>query len=113
MTVLGNIFGMVEAVSVSPATQRPRRVPRAIEKYLSNPGYARNLQANPQVRVKVGRRWYNGTATFLPDDDGWRRREEIDERNGLMGKVDGKIFRASATNPVTVRVDLGRTSAAE
>ena len=70
-------------------------------------GYARNVQANPKVRVKVGRRWYSGIATFLPDDDGWNRREEIDRRNGLMGKFDGKIFRASATTPVTIRIDLG------
>jgi deazaflavin-dependent oxidoreductase (nitroreductase family) len=69
-------------------------------------GYARNLQANPQVRVKVGRRWYSGSATFLPEDDGWKRREEIDDRNGLMGRLDGKIFRASATEPVTIRIDL-------
>jgi deazaflavin-dependent oxidoreductase (nitroreductase family) len=156
---------MVETVAVPPGSRRPRRVQRAIEKYVSNPGmrlalragiaprtfallettgnktgwrrltpvgngldgdtfwlvselglksgYARNLQANPQVRVKVGRRWYRGTATVLPDDDGWMRREEIDQRNGLMGRVDGKIFRASATNPVTFRIDLDRTSAAQ
>lgn len=153
---------MVETVAGSPA-QQSRRVQRAIEKYVSNPGmrlalragvaprtfallettgnktgrrrltpvgngldgdtfwlvselglrsgYARNLQANPQVRVKVGRRWYAGIATFLADDDGWKRREEIDRRNGLMGKLDGKIFRASATNPVTIRIDLGRMPA--
>jgi deazaflavin-dependent oxidoreductase (nitroreductase family) len=69
-------------------------------------GYARNLQAKPQVRVRIGRRWYRGIATVLPDDDGWKRREEIDRRNGLMGRLDGKIFRASATSPVTIRIDL-------
>lgn len=73
-------------------------------------GYARNLQAHPQVRVKIRRRWYAGVATFLADDDGWKRREEIDGRNGLMGKLDGKIFRASATNPVTIRIDLARAA---
>lgn len=72
-------------------------------------GYARNVKANPEVRVKVGRRWYGGTATFLPEDDAWKRREEIDQRNGLMGKFDGKIFRASATEPMTIRIDLSRT----
>jgi deazaflavin-dependent oxidoreductase (nitroreductase family) len=156
---------MVEAVSARPASQRPRRVQRTIEKYVSNPGmrlalragvaprtfallettgnktgrrrltpvgngltgdtfwlvselgltsgYARNLQANPHVRVKVGRRWFSGTATIVPDDDGWRRREEIDQRNGLMGKVDGKIFRASATSPVTIRIDLNMPATAQ
>ena len=72
-------------------------------------GYARNLQANPNVRVKVGRRWLAGVAVAVPDDDGWARREQIDARNGRMGRLDGKIFRASATNPVTIRIDLQRT----
>src|SRR3954453_19207646 len=31
--------------------------------------YVRNLQADPRVRVKVGRRWLSGTAHVLPDDD--------------------------------------------
>lgn len=69
-------------------------------------GYARNLQANPRVRVKVGLRWFDGVASVVPDDDGWARREEIDRRNGLMGRFDGKIFRASAIDPVTIRIDL-------
>jgi deazaflavin-dependent oxidoreductase (nitroreductase family) len=71
-------------------------------------GYVRNIRANPNVRVKVGRRWFAGLATVLPDDDGWARREEIDRRNGLMGRLDGRIFRASATTPVTIRIDLTR-----
>jgi len=68
--------------------------------------YVRNLLAEPRVRVKVGRRWFTGTATVVSDDDGWARREDIDRRNGLMGRLDGKIFRASATDPVTIRIDL-------
>jgi deazaflavin-dependent oxidoreductase (nitroreductase family) len=69
-------------------------------------GYVKNLLANPQVRVKVGFRWRSGTATVVPDDDGLARREEIDRRNGRLGTLDGKIFRASATDPVTIRIDL-------
>jgi deazaflavin-dependent oxidoreductase (nitroreductase family) len=34
----------------------------------SQADYVRNLQANPNVRVKVGRRWRSGTAVPLPDD---------------------------------------------
>lgn len=68
--------------------------------------YVRNLQSEPHVRVKVGRRWLAGVATVVADDDAWARRAEIDRRNGLMGTFDGKIFRASATEPVTIRIDL-------
>lgn len=69
-------------------------------------GYARNLQVNPRVRVKVGRRWIAGRATVVEDDDAWARREQIDARNGVLGRLDGTIFRASATTPVTIRIDL-------
>ena len=31
--------------------------------------YVKNLQKQPRVRVKVGRRWYEGRAQLLPDDD--------------------------------------------
>jgi deazaflavin-dependent oxidoreductase (nitroreductase family) len=68
--------------------------------------YVKNLQADPLVRVKVKRAWYSGAATLMPDDDGWARRKSIDEANGLSGKIDGMIFRASATTPLTIRVDL-------
>ncbi len=68
--------------------------------------YVRNLLADPKVRVKVGRRWYDGTATVLPDDDALARRRLLDRRNGLVGRADGVFFRASASEPVTIRVDL-------
>jgi deazaflavin-dependent oxidoreductase (nitroreductase family) len=70
--------------------------------------YVRNLVADSAVRVKVRRRWYVGTATVLEDDDAFTRRRRIDAGNGLLGRVDGAIFRASATNPVTVRIDIRR-----
>src|SRR3954468_24170769 len=30
--------------------------------------YVKNIEANPRVRVRVGRTWFAGTATVLPDD---------------------------------------------
>jgi deazaflavin-dependent oxidoreductase (nitroreductase family) len=71
--------------------------------------YVRNLLAKPQVRVKVGRRWYKGTATCLPDDDAWQRRTHLDRRNGLSGRLNGKFFQASASEPLTIRIDLERS----
>ena len=70
-------------------------------------GYVRNLLADPTVRVKVGRRWRTGRATPLPDDDGMARRHVIDRANGILGRLDGAIFKASAIrSPLTIRVDL-------
>ena len=68
--------------------------------------YVRNLVANPSVRVKVGRRWRSGIATLVEEDDGLARRRHLDRANGVVGRMDGAIFRASVSNAVTVRIDL-------
>ena len=69
--------------------------------------YVRNLVADPRVRVKIGRRWYAGRAAAEADDDGMARRERIDQRNGVVGRFDGAIFRSSVSGtPLTIRVDL-------
>ena len=62
--------------------------------------YVRNLEANPRVRVKVGRRWRNGSARVLPDDD-WRERQRR-----LPNKLNSAMVRVMSSDPVTVRVDL-------
>ncbi len=62
--------------------------------------YVRNLEADPHVRVKIGRRWRVGTATLLPGDD---PRARLD----LMGRrVNAAMVRAMGTDLLTVRVDL-------
>ncbi|MGC2655388.1 MAG: nitroreductase/quinone reductase family protein [Mycobacterium sp.] len=61
--------------------------------------YIKNLIANPNARVKVGRRWYSGTATVADNDDAFARRRRIDKSNGVIGLADGVIFRASAQCP--------------
>lgn len=68
--------------------------------------YVQNMRANPRVRVKIRRRWRSGTAAVVPNDDGMSRRRRLDQNNGLVGRVDGRIFRASATDVCTVRIDL-------
>ena len=68
--------------------------------------YVKNLMADPKVRVKVGRRWYEGTATVLTDDYAFARHRLLDRQNGLVGQADGVFFGASASEPVTIRVDL-------
>lgn len=68
--------------------------------------YVQNLLANPRVRVKVGRRWWTGSATLLPGDDGHQRRRILDRSNGIIGRLDGLIFRAAATDVCTIRIDL-------
>jgi deazaflavin-dependent oxidoreductase (nitroreductase family) len=63
-------------------------------------GYVRNVEANPRVRVKVGRSWRSGTARPMPDDDPRARQRAIpNKRNSAM-------VRAMGSDLLTVRVDL-------
>jgi deazaflavin-dependent oxidoreductase (nitroreductase family) len=62
--------------------------------------YVRNLEADPRVRVKIGRRWRSGTATVLPDDDPQARLDRLGRR------VNGAMVRAMGTDLLTIRVDL-------
>jgi deazaflavin-dependent oxidoreductase (nitroreductase family) len=68
--------------------------------------YVKNLMAQPRVRVLLRRQWRAGKATCLPADDTVARRAWIDERNGIVGRLDGIVFRAFSTTPMTVRIDL-------
>lgn len=69
-------------------------------------GYVRNIQADPRVRVRSGRRWRTGTARVLADDD-WRERQRR-----LPNKLNSAVVRAMGTEHVTVRVDLDPLGAA-
>ncbi len=63
--------------------------------------YVRNIEANPRVRVKVGRRWLSGTAHVLPHDDVRARMRD------LRRPVNDATVRLMGSDPLTVRVDLG------
>lgn len=63
--------------------------------------YVKNIQQNPRVRVKVGRRrWYEGTARILPDDDPVKR------LRWLRRPVNDVLLLALGTQQLTIRVDL-------
>ncbi len=63
--------------------------------------YVKNIQKHPRVRVKVGRRWYEGTAQILPDDD---HRERL---RRLGRPVNDTLLLLVGTEQVTIRIDLG------
>jgi deazaflavin-dependent oxidoreductase (nitroreductase family) len=62
--------------------------------------YVKNIQADPRVRVKVGRRWYSGTAHILEDDDPYARLRK------LRRPVNDAMLLAVGTQQLTIRVDL-------
>jgi deazaflavin-dependent oxidoreductase (nitroreductase family) len=61
--------------------------------------YVKNIEADPQVRLKVRGRWRQGTATLLPDDKIGRRLLRINPLNSIFIRIAGR-------NLLTVRVDL-------
>jgi deazaflavin-dependent oxidoreductase (nitroreductase family) len=89
---------------------KPRRIPvgKTIEgdtlwivaEHGRRASYVRNIEADPRVRVRVGRRWRTGAAEVLPDDD-WRERQRR-----MPNKINSASVRLMGTEHVTVRVDL-------
>jgi deazaflavin-dependent oxidoreductase (nitroreductase family) len=93
----------------------PRRVPvtRLIEgdtlwivtEHGLRAAYVRNIEANPSVRVRAGRRWRPGTAHLLPDLD-WRALQRR-----MPSKLSSATVRLMGTEHLTIRVDLDPASA--
>ncbi len=91
---------------------QPRRVPvtRMVEgdtlwivtEHGRKAGYVRNIEADPRVRVRVGRRWRSGRATVLAGDD-WRARQRR-----MPNKLNSAMVRLMGTDHLTIRVDLDR-----
>jgi deazaflavin-dependent oxidoreductase (nitroreductase family) len=108
--------GYVLLETTGRRTGKPRQLPvgKALEgdtlwvvsEHGVRSGYVRNIQADPRVRVRVGRRWRTGTAHVLTDDD-WRERQRR-----MPNKLNSAVVRAMGTEHVTLRVDLDPASGA-
>jgi deazaflavin-dependent oxidoreductase (nitroreductase family) len=66
--------------------------------------YVRNIEANPRVRVRIGRRWRDGTATLLRDDDPRERQRR------MPNKLNSAVVRLMGSELLTVRIDLDPAS---
>jgi deazaflavin-dependent oxidoreductase (nitroreductase family) len=107
--------GLAPTVSLLETTGRksgrPRRTPvskgldRATDTFWivaehgSRSAYVRNIEANPCVRIRIGRRWRTGTATVLAGDDPRARQHH-------MSRLNAATVRAMGTELLTIRVDL-------
>jgi deazaflavin-dependent oxidoreductase (nitroreductase family) len=60
-------------------------------------GYVRNIEADPRVRIRLGRRWRTGVARAVPEDDPRAR-----QRRG----VNAAVVRLMGSDLLTVRIDL-------
>jgi deazaflavin-dependent oxidoreductase (nitroreductase family) len=62
--------------------------------------YVRNIEADPNVRVRVGRRWRPGVARLVEDED-WRALQRR-----MPNKLNSAMVRAMGTEHLVIRVDL-------
>src|SRR5437660_1849816 len=100
-------------------TGKPRRTPVGegrvgaqlwiVAEHGRKAGYIRNIDQNPQVRLKrregLRSRWYTGTAHLLPDDNPRQRQQWLaTERPSTASNA--RAVRLFGTDLLTVRVDL-------
>jgi deazaflavin-dependent oxidoreductase (nitroreductase family) len=62
--------------------------------------YVKNIQRNPRVRVKVGRRWRRGAAQILAQEDPYERMRKLHRR------TNDALVRAVGTEHLVIRIDL-------
>ena len=107
--------GLVILETTGRKTGRPRRTPvgKALEGDTlwvlaehRRGGYVRNIEANPRVRVRIGRAWRDGTARVLTGDDVRERARRMPNR------ANTRVVLLMASEPVTVRVDLDAAAGA-
>lgn len=107
--------GLVPGVALLETTGRksgrPRRTPvsqgldRAtdtfwiVAEFGRRAAYVRNIEADPRVRLRIGRRWRSGVASVLAGDDPLARQAH-------MSKLNAATVRAMGTDLLTIRVDL-------
>jgi len=90
---------------------QPRRVPVGkaitgdtlwiVAEHGRKAAYVKNIEADPHVRVRLGRKWRSGIAQILWDDD-WRERQRM-----LPNKLNSATVRLMGTEHLTIRIDLG------
>ena len=67
-------------------------------------GYVRNIQADPRVRVKIGRHWRAGTAHILREDNALERLRRTGRYNARAVR-----FWGNPDELLTMRIDLDTT----
>jgi deazaflavin-dependent oxidoreductase (nitroreductase family) len=67
--------------------------------------YVRNIEANPHVRLRIGRRWRKGTARLVPDDDPRERLRYIASRRPIA-RLNTATVSLMQTDLLTIRIEL-------
>jgi deazaflavin-dependent oxidoreductase (nitroreductase family) len=107
--------GMALVETVGRRTGATRRTPVVaspegetlwlIAQHGSHAGWVRNFEANPKVRVRMGRQWRTGVAELMPADD-VKARIRTFAASAVGRAITSATFRALESQPVTVRIQL-------
>jgi len=99
---------IVELETTGAKSGLPRRVPLAgradesgvwvISQHGRRAGWAHNIAAHPEVRVRVNDQWRSGMATFEPEDDVRSRARTFG------GSATALTMRAMESDPISVRI---------
>ena len=94
---------------------RPRRTPVTnglgdgvfwiVAEHGRRASYVRNIEANPRVRIRIGRRWREGTARLVPDDDPRERLRYIASRRPIT-RLNTATIGLMQTELMTILIDL-------
>jgi deazaflavin-dependent oxidoreductase (nitroreductase family) len=105
---------VVELETTGAKSGQPRRVPLAgredgnelwvISQHGRRAGWAHNIAANPNVRVRVNNQWRSGTATFEPNDDVRARARSFGGNGKLSQSATALTMRAMESDPISVRI---------
>jgi deazaflavin-dependent oxidoreductase (nitroreductase family) len=96
----GRVSGRPRQTPVGAGMRRGDTVFWLVAAHGTQSDFVRNMQADPHVRIKVGKLWRTGTASLLPDDDTAARSRT------LPHQWDAALGRMMATQPLTIRIDL-------
>ena len=110
------LFGTAILETTGRRSGRPRRTPVGatvegdvvwiVAEHGRRAAYVRNLEADPRVRIRVGRQWRSGVASPVPDDDPRARLRS-------MRGVNAMAVRAMGSELLSVRIDLANENRRE
>jgi hypothetical protein len=78
-----------------------RVIRQLISEHGMHAGYVRNIQADPRVRLKIGRHWRRGTAHIQQEDEALPRLRQTGRYNARAVR-----FWGNPDELLTVRIDL-------
>ena len=99
LETVGRKSGEKRVVPVTANVDADRRGAWIISQHGTHSGWAHNVGANPNVRLKYRGEWLAGTARFVPEDD-------VAARVRTFATAERIGLNALKTTPISVRVDF-------